>query len=504
MWGALIALFVLIIDPYGVSPIGINIPGVNVIKPTRVKIDRDIKPFEVWRHQPRSVILGTSRMHEAMNPAALERTRFAPAYNAAIPAGSLGSNIANLDQYSALDVNLKTVFAELFLWNFLGQPQSDAVLRGKWSIVTDSARLFASAAAVRDAAITLSYNAKNGAPAAHIAPGGYYAYAPGHTPDGRFAEFPAGIAKTNPKNRSGFALSDAAFASFRKINQMARDKGIELFWIATPNHAYVDYYFEALDLWDLVEEWLTRLSSEATIYSFSQPNDWVYERVSDRMRYWHDPFHFSQALGEGIMSKLAGRETVATPDDFMLRLTPGLVHEHIEGRRKAIRLWAQENEPFAQEVLDELGLKPLINDTEGSVTTDTLTFDGRTYRLGRRIVGSVEQVRRTPSGYAVTGWAVDQVANKPVVAVVAAIGETVVAKKVPNLSRSDIAAGVASAVTNAGFSFRVPTAPVEPSSSKPIRIFALLDDGAAVQLASTFSSTTGGLFADAPFGAAAK
>ena len=65
-WATLTAAFVWAIDPYGVSPVRITWEGVNALKPKRLDIDRLIKPYEVWRYQPRTVFLGTSRIHQAI------------------------------------------------------------------------------------------------------------------------------------------------------------------------------------------------------------------------------------------------------------------------------------------------------------------------------------------------------------------------------------------------------------------------------------------------------
>ena len=78
MWTGVSLASILIIDPYGVSPVHVAIAGVNVLKPKRVDVDRLIKPYEVSRHQPRSVFLGTSRIQQSIDPAVLDGTRFAP------------------------------------------------------------------------------------------------------------------------------------------------------------------------------------------------------------------------------------------------------------------------------------------------------------------------------------------------------------------------------------------------------------------------------------------
>ena len=88
-WLSLYLLFTWTVDPYGVSPIRVGVHGINEIKPKRLDIDRLVKPYEVWRYQPRTIFLGTSRAHQSLDPAVLDGTRFAPAYNASMPAASM-------------------------------------------------------------------------------------------------------------------------------------------------------------------------------------------------------------------------------------------------------------------------------------------------------------------------------------------------------------------------------------------------------------------------------
>jgi hypothetical protein len=109
------------VDPYGISPLQVSVPRVNAEKPKRNDIDGVIKPYEVWRHQPRTIFLGTSRVNQSMDPSVLDGTRFAPAYNASMPAASMGEHAAYLRQYLRLDSRLHTVIVELFLPNFIGR-----------------------------------------------------------------------------------------------------------------------------------------------------------------------------------------------------------------------------------------------------------------------------------------------------------------------------------------------------------------------------------------------
>lgn len=123
-WAICLIGFIWIIDPYGVSPIQINMSHINTYKPKRLDIDRLIKPYEVWRYQPKTIFIGTSRTQQSMNPTLLNNTSLAPAYNAAIPASTLAENAENIEQFLKLDPHIQDIFIELFLYNFTGQGQA--------------------------------------------------------------------------------------------------------------------------------------------------------------------------------------------------------------------------------------------------------------------------------------------------------------------------------------------------------------------------------------------
>jgi hypothetical protein len=344
MWTGVSLASILIVDPYGVSPVHVAIAGVNVLKPKRVDVDRLIKPYEVSRHQPRTVFLGTSRTQQSIDPAVLDGTRFAPAYNAAMPASSLRMSLSDLQQYVALDRNLRTAFVEVFISEFLGLAPDERA--PTTDLIANDVAMFGSSDALWASIATLMQNAVIKKETFEIKPGGYLYRPPGGEAKGNFDAFAHYIWRHQPK----FELSEAAFNTVRELVAAARAKNIELTFLATPNHAYFDYYIDTIGGWDVVEEWLRRLSKEATVYSFSQPNDWVYEPVRRTMRYWNDPLHFSLSMGRGISGSLGGLSVPDLPDNFMVRLTPDNVAAHIKSRREAIGRWAQDNPSYVDEL----------------------------------------------------------------------------------------------------------------------------------------------------------
>lgn len=354
LWLLLSFAFVQTVDPYGISPLDVRIVGMNALKPERVDIDRLIKPYEVWEKRPTTLFMGTSRIHQSMDPTAFDASDLAPAYNASVPANSIGANISQLEQYLKLNPKLKSVVAELFIYNFLGQGQS-RVPQDNWETVRQTAPLFLSLSAVSDAAATLIHNVL-GKPASYeISDGGNFIYPPGHNAAGDFAGFPAGIWSMHPKNDVGPQLGEVSFEALDEFLSLARENDIEVTLLVTPNHAFSDAYFEYIDGWELVREWLIRVSSKATVLSFSQPNSFVYEPVSSSMTYWNDPFHFSLVMGEYMQRALVGHPAPNAPANFMIELTPENIDDHIAQRRAGIQEWMAENPDVMAQLSSEHG-----------------------------------------------------------------------------------------------------------------------------------------------------
>jgi hypothetical protein len=345
VWLGLFLALTWTIDPYGVSPLRLSLPGINALKPKRLDIDRLIKPYEVWRYQPRTVFLGTSRVHQSIDPSVLDGTRFAPAYNAAMPAGSMDMNAAYLRQYIGLDRNLRTVVVELFLPNFIGAPRGAAP--GTWSeLARNAVTLLASADTLWDSASTLAYNAFSGRPVFQINPRGYLERPPGRDTRAAFEALAAYIWSSAVSEPDRVTFDRQAFDAILDIIEIARANELELIFVVTPSHGYVEHYYDVIGAWDVIEQWLVRLSGRATVYGFSPPGEWVNEPITSQMTYWNDPFHFSLAMGRNMLASLVDVPGSAQPGDFMQRLTPESAAAHVERRRRAARQWADANPSF--------------------------------------------------------------------------------------------------------------------------------------------------------------
>jgi len=350
---ALFLAFTLVVDPYGISPLGFAREHVNRIKPARVDIDRFIKPFEVWKYQPKTLFLGSSRIQQGMDPAVLTQSRFAPAYNSSVPASSVPLNVAYLRQYVDLNPQLRTVVFELFFYQFIKSNSSTFIDKQQdLSVLADAARLFLSGDALWASIKTVEHNFQARAPVYEIRPGGFFYYPPGHNSKGGFDGFAAGIWKLH-ETRPDMTLDEDVFESFRELVEICRSRNIELVLLLTPNHAYDDFYIDSIGGWDTMQGWLRRVSAFGPIHSFSQPNSWVDEPVAPGMVYWNDPYHFTLEMGRNIQVALAGGKPENTPSNFMMTLTPDMIAGHVAARRRFVRQWAGGQAEFMHKFEDE-------------------------------------------------------------------------------------------------------------------------------------------------------
>lgn len=225
LWASFCLGFIWIIDPYGVSPLEINLPGINTYKAKRLDIDRLIKPYEVWRYQPKTIFIGTSRIHKSIDPSIFDNTHFAPAYNAAIPASTLAQNIDNIEQFIKLDHHIKYIFAELYLYNFTGQVQES--MPKTWShFLKDYAALEMSTDAFFAAFQTIIANKQNGPISAHITKQGHWVPSSDFNPGTTFSDA-VYIQTVLSWERAGkMSLQLRALQSLDRIVDIAHNHGI--------------------------------------------------------------------------------------------------------------------------------------------------------------------------------------------------------------------------------------------------------------------------------------
>ena len=347
LWSGMALGFIWVVDPYGVSPVKF-VKRVNHFKPMRVDIDRLIKPYEVWRYQPRTVFLGTSRIHQSMDPAALDGTDYAPAYNAAIPSSMLDMTVAQLELYLQINKQLKHVFVELFLYSFI-YPQSVAPRIGYAQLLEDAMTLHFSSTGLAAALQTVYFNLARKPAVSNVHAGGYWVYPPDHNPKHAFgAKAYAESIVAVHRNITDMVIQPTAMTALERLINTAQKNGVTLHMVLTPNYPWDDYRLLSLGYWPLVEDFYRKLSRYENVISFAQYNVLVEEPDRDGMQYWNDPLHFSLKMGRQMIKAMLGTPDPAVPPNFMRRLNRENVEALLTERRSGLEDWALRNRDFVE------------------------------------------------------------------------------------------------------------------------------------------------------------
>lgn len=481
VWALILIAFIWIIDPYGVSPIQLNLAGINTNKPKRLDIDRLIKPYEVWRYQPKTIFIGTSRIHQSMDPAVLDGTAFAPAYNAAIPASTLAENADNIEQFIKLDPHIKDIFIELFLYNFTGQQQTSSPKTWQ-QFMSNLIALQCSSDALFDAIQTLNSNRHPNNIPAHVAARGFRVPSSDFNPADTFNQSLFIHTVLSWDHAGHMNLQPEAFQSLDRIVAIAKEHGIKLHFLLTPNYPWDDYRLITLGYWPMLEAWLRKVSTYQDVVSFSQYNALTQEAPTHdpKMQWWNDPTHFSLKMGRLMLKTYLGKPDPQTPNNLMRTLTSKTVDAIIAERHRAALHWAATHPDFVETFADA---KSLSDTVEGTLNPHlrTLVINGVSHPITSG-VGEASFVDDQGSTLVVNGWAADDKTKKAVKQLIAVIGNRVVAQSYPTVDRPDITAEFKKKSLLSGYALSIPLQ--SWNGKEAIRVFAITRDGRAVQLTS--------------------
>ncbi len=113
---------------------------------------------------------------------------------------------------------------------------------------------------------------------------------------------------------------DKCLDSVRRIKEMCDDKGVSFRMIISPIfHTEMDIYDKGQ-----LEEFLTGLSQITDYWDFSG-----YNSVSFEPRYFYDPYHFRNAVGNMVLARIFGDESIYVPDDLGRHVTADNISEHL-------------------------------------------------------------------------------------------------------------------------------------------------------------------------------
>ncbi len=354
----LVLLVTAVIDPYGISPFSISLPRFNANKYARVDIDRQLKPIEVLRKQPKTIFLGTSRVHESLDPGRLAGTRFAPAYNASIPGSTLAETLGYLKEFAAFDDKLTYVFIELFFpqfvenmygRNLLAQDKSATDLA--LDLASDVTALFFSIDALVNSCLTVKDNIREKKSVSYVNGLGLFQFPANHNPFQNFLKFPPYMFRGHQpllRMARNWMLDETAFDVLDKIVKFGHERNIEVVFLILPNHPIYDHFYLDNGHWGLRDwqEWKRRLAIFPSVIDFSAYNETGGEKFSEHMKYWYDPIHPSVTVGDMVLSTLVPGPGLAVPQNFRVDLNVDTVDARLQETQEKLEAWIVANPEY--------------------------------------------------------------------------------------------------------------------------------------------------------------
>ncbi len=113
---------------------------------------------------------------------------------------------------------------------------------------------------------------------------------------------------------------DECLGSIKRIKEMCDEKGVSFMMIISPIfHTEMDIYDKGQ-----LKEFLTELARITDYWDFSG-----YNSVSFEPRYFYDPYHFRNAVGDMVLARIFGDDGMYVPSDLGRHVTEDNIEEHL-------------------------------------------------------------------------------------------------------------------------------------------------------------------------------
>ncbi len=316
------------IDPFDLwSPPKID--RINTVK--SVGNPRFVKPLQVERRDPETVILGTSRAFYGIDPQGLaggDRI-----YNFGMPAAT-ATEVKGYGLHVLEDTNAKRLIIGLdfFSFNDLSSPDpayDDAVL-GRHAVLRAAPLILFTQAALERSWRTI--RASRRGVAADFHHDGFAVIPPVPGKDGtaialedlhRFLHLPYLYGHYESFERS--------MADYRALLVAAKAKGLDVITYISPEHASLTEAVHVAGLWPRLNEWKRRLVAISEpmgipLWDFSGFNRLTTTPLGGEMETHVDASHFRPWVGRLVIERIRG---AAEPADFGERLTSATIEAHL-------------------------------------------------------------------------------------------------------------------------------------------------------------------------------
>ncbi len=326
----LIAGFNYFVDPYGVwmAP---KVKRINAYKPLLDGKNGLRVTWEIRRKRPQALIFGTSTSKQLSRDELASATGV-PASNAGLVMAALPEIRSMLELAIAEQPDIERVFLSLDFLQFNGkgwiatkgrEPSTETT-----TFAQESLSLLFSVPGLKASASTVVSNTLEAASTKK----------PLDRTDAFAKHFE--VVKTS---YVPFELSESALDDLQAIVSTAKANGIDLQVAISPMHANHLETLYAQGLGGQYEQWMREVTAITPVWDFSGYSSVTMEPVSDTMKYYTDPLHYSVATGEMVIRRVySGSQE---PTGFGVLVTSSTVEARIADTAAMVRQRSNRGKP---------------------------------------------------------------------------------------------------------------------------------------------------------------
>ncbi len=336
-----VVAFLAWIDPLALSPVGAAIEGINREKISRGDSDRLYRAYDPLLRNPEIIFLGTSRFNQAIDPTAVSRITGKRVYVAGLNGGTPAEMANLLEMWLDFGLKIETLVTEVYLWSVI-RPHHKRHHQRKVDPINDFFRVFLSSTSIIEALDTLLFNRLerdrrhfliNGA--TDIDP------MPMLSNQNLLGGFGAWWETSSPYVRR---VEDSDMEPFHRIYALCIDYQIDCHFVITPIHPYRLAVFQREGLFSVFASMQTAVAKLANAWVFARSSPDTFHKFCSQTSGWHDPGHFSRAVGEQIVND------IFLPESKTKKFGRKVSMENVELMttewRQEVTNWREENPEF--------------------------------------------------------------------------------------------------------------------------------------------------------------
>ncbi|MGB3511952.1 MAG: hypothetical protein WBA93_22480 [Microcoleaceae cyanobacterium] len=340
-----VGVFNIVVDPYDVfnTP---NFLGINHSKPRKDNSDRLFKATDIIRIKPVTVLMGSSRTKQGLDPNHPAFKNEQPAYNLSLN----GINTYELRRYlehalaNQKKLDLVILGLDFFMFNKFVENQpsfSEQRLEKQHISLEDFVNITFSSDALLASQETIIDSQTN--PPNNIGYG-ENGFMPYRNPDPektqwRFESNIEGYYKFNAK----YQLSSQFLDEFKKVVDLCQKNQIKLILFISPSHATQWEAIRATGEWSTFEEWKRKVVKITPVYDFSGYNSITTEPIYNDMENYTDNSHYTKKVGDLILNRILSYKEADVPEDFGILINSEKIESHLAKIRQDREVWAKNN-----------------------------------------------------------------------------------------------------------------------------------------------------------------